>query len=283
MRFALTLVFAALSTGLAAAVTPTTTGFQSLNPDPSVLEGQTDLGRRAPAPRPAAGLPLTNAKRLQRGFPLKKPAVRRHGDAHIAKRSGTPPVSYTANIQVTETGSGSVLGYVSSSMNAFGEYSLQDGQTGALSVTFSYQPEDVSAPLDVTINNVAYDGSPTFFGGIKGFGSASSDLVSGSSNYCFLGSTVQTPSGTGPTDGANSFTDKTRIAEQIESAIWHYDPATASLTPQWFNSDSSAPATTLVYMAGEQAFGFVGDFAAFTNSYGPTAGAVVTFTVVPAV
>lgn len=93
MRFALTLVFAALSTGLVAAVTPTTTGFQSLNPDPSVLEGQTDVGRRAPAPRPAAGLPLTNAKRLQRGFPLKKPAVRRHGAAHTAKRSGTPPVS----------------------------------------------------------------------------------------------------------------------------------------------------------------------------------------------
>jgi hypothetical protein len=84
-------------------------------------------------------------------------------------------------------------------MNAFGEYSLQDGQTGALSVTFSYQPEDPSAPLDLTINNVAYEGSPTFFGGstyrspkqfqcltyisvaVKGFSSGSSDLVSGSS------------------------------------------------------------------------------------------------------
>ncbi|KAJ7853320.1 hypothetical protein B0H14DRAFT_2758557 [Mycena olivaceomarginata] len=242
MRFALTLVFAALSTGLVAAIL-------------RFLEGQTDLGRRAPAPRPAAGLPLTNAKRLQRGFPLKKPA-----------RSGTPPVSYTANIQVTQTDSGSVLGYVSSSMNAFGEYSLQDGQTGALSVTFSYQPEDPSAPLDVTINNVAYEGSPTFFGGIKGFSSGSSDLVQ---CYCFL----RQHSSKYATLPLN--VRRHPISLALIQSQWHYDPATASLTPQWINSDGSAPATTL-------AFGFVGDLAAFTNSYGP-AGAVVTFTVVPAV
>lgn len=72
---------------------------------------------------------------------------------------------------------------------------------------------------------------------------------------------------------------------------WHYDPATSSLTPQWINVDGSAPATTLVYVAGEreyhrtsldaltnsfaEAFGFIGDLAAFTNSFGPAAGVVV--------
>jgi hypothetical protein len=65
------------------------------------------------------------------------------------------------------------------------------------------------------------------------------------------------------------------------------------LTPQWINSDGSAPATTLVYIAGEreyhrtspdaftdafaEAFGFVGDLAAFTSSYGPAGAVVVSF------
>lgn len=95
MRFPITTVLATLFTGLAlVAANPTTTSRTSLNPDPSVLQGHSAVNRRAPAPRPASSLPLTNAKRLQLGLPLKKPVRRsQSGRARIAKRSGTPPVS----------------------------------------------------------------------------------------------------------------------------------------------------------------------------------------------
>lgn len=91
MRFPFTTVLATLLTSLAitAVATPTTTSIKSLNPDRSVLQGQSAVNRRAPAPRPASSLPLTNARRLQLGLPLKKP----HRKVDKVKRSGTPPTS----------------------------------------------------------------------------------------------------------------------------------------------------------------------------------------------
>ena len=145
------------------------------------------MNRRAPAPRPASSLPLTNARRLQLGLPLKKP----HRKVDKVKRSGTPPTSSVSsrnfflnksflkhipsfflfapgrincNILVNNTDSGDVLGYVSPKFNDFGEYGyFQPSQDGALSVTLSYHPRDPSSPVDIKVNN-GPDSTFPFFG-----------------------------------------------------------------------------------------------------------------------
>jgi hypothetical protein len=278
MRFPFTTVLATLFASLAivAVANPTTTSSRSLNPDPSVLQGYSPVNRRAPAPRPASSLPLTNARRLQLGLPLKKPIRRSH--APIAKRSGIPPISINCYISVTNTDSGAVLGYISPQFNDFGEYGyFQPSQAGALSVTLSYQPTDLSSPVNIIANN-SPDPTVSFFGGIVGYASSSDDLGPGNPNYNYIGGTVQVASGAQPTDGGNSFEDLTQIDEHIESAIWLYDPINSLLTPQWINSDGSSTATSLIYVSDEPLFLMTGDVSEFKSFYG--LGNSITFTAV---
>ncbi|KAF8217985.1 hypothetical protein K438DRAFT_1925249 [Mycena galopus ATCC 62051] len=248
MRFSLTTatVFATFFAGLVGA-NPTPTSHRAFNPDPSVLRNS----EYVPSPRSAPSLPLTNAKRLQLGLPLKQPTRRYTAKAAIAKRSAIPsaipPASITASILVNNA-SGSALGYLNPQLNAFGEYGyVNDSLSGALSVTFSYDPTSPSAIFDVTANN-GVDANFPFFGAIVGYASTSNDLGPGSSNYNYLGAT------------------------------WSYDPVTALLTPQWTNTNGSIVAASMLYDATNVTFLMTGDIDAFTKF--DVNATIVTFSLV---
>eukprot|EP00877_Chromochloris_zofingiensis_P003940 jgi/Chrzof1/13547/Cz08g01180.t1 len=102
-----------------------------------------------------------------------------------------------------------------------------------------------------------------FLGGIQGDDDTNvppGDLASGSYAFAYLGGTDETPVGSPPTTGGNTyneaFPDPARL---IESGIWSN---TGLLTPQWVNTDGSKPATFIV-RSGFDFFALTGDFSNF--------------------
>ncbi|KAF8217989.1 hypothetical protein K438DRAFT_1952849 [Mycena galopus ATCC 62051] len=227
---------------------------QVFHPDPSILRNS----KYVPSPRSAPSLPLTNAKRLQPGLPLKKPTRRNPAKAAIAKRSALPPVSVTTNIWFTTSELN--IAYLAPQLNDYGVYGYARSiPSAALSVTFSYDPTNPSAIFD-------------FLGAFVGNASTSNDLGPGSSNYNYLGGTVQTPAGSPPTNGGSSWEQATGDSKPIESAIasWSYDPVTTLLTPHWTNTDGSVVAPSILYVPSTSGFLITGDPAAFRAKFDPS-------------
>jgi hypothetical protein len=184
----------------------------------------------------------------------------------------------TGNIQVRNTDNNTVLGFLASHWNTFGEYdavvpSTSSVSPSALTVMFTYTP---GAPFSLTASN-GPDNTYPLVGWIVGFASTSDNLSPGSHNYAYLGGTTATPPNSRAVAGANAFTNATGIPEDIESAIWSVSP-TLALTPQWVNTDASKPATFAVTSTG--IFVVTGDTTAFQNTFGPATN--VAFTFVPA-
>ncbi|KAJ7452632.1 hypothetical protein FB451DRAFT_1409322 [Mycena latifolia] len=251
----------AVATFAAAAGTPTMRRSLSLNPPKP--EGTTPAYVYARAPAPA---PITNAKRMAMGLPPLKP--RHYGSGRAARQavSAVPPVTQTCNLLATDASTGSTVGYLSPVWNSFGEYGIfQASATGALEVSFTYSG-DSPTQLDLSATN----GPETFtyVGAVVGFASSSNDLGVASPNYAYLGGTFQVAEGPAVDDGANAFTASTSVSKAYESAVWMYDPATGALSAQWINTDGSAPATSIVYVAGDEALVLTGDVAAFRSSFG---------------
>jgi hypothetical protein len=186
----------------------------------------------------------------------------------------------TGNIQVRNTGNNTVLGFLASHWNTFGEYdavvpSTSSVSPSALTVMFTYTP---GAPFSLTATNGPNNTYP-FVGGIVGFASTSDNLSPGSPNYAYLGGTTATPPNSRAVAGANAFTNATGIPEDIESAIWSVSP-TFALTPQWVNTDASKPATFAVTSTG--IFVLTGDRTAFQNTFGAATNVAFTFVPAPA-
>ncbi|KDN34898.1 hypothetical protein RSAG8_12038, partial [Rhizoctonia solani AG-8 WAC10335] len=95
------------------------------------------------------------------------------------------------------------LGYLSSTRNSYGEYgTLQDSSSGALSVAFSASR---SNSKELSLRVVGAAANMSMFGGIIGFTTSNDNLVTGSHHYAYIGLTPQTPSGSIPLKGTNSF------------------------------------------------------------------------------
>jgi hypothetical protein len=177
----------------------------------------------------------------------------------------------TGYIEVNDTSTSSVLGYVSDTYNSFGEATTTSNPADRLLVTFNTS----SSPFAITALNGPSVSFP-YLGAIVGFSSTSDDLGAGSFNYLYLGGTVLTPSGSPPVSGGNTFSDATGIPENIESSIWSVSVGN-TLNAQWINTDLSSPTTDPFYT--EDTLGFTGDFTAFQAEFGPATP--VSFTFVP--
>ncbi|CAE6463312.1 unnamed protein product [Rhizoctonia solani] len=137
------------------------------------------------------------------------------------------------------------LQYVSFKLNEFGEYGiLTKSTTKALEVTFIHRNN--SQRMDMMVTG-GYTDTP-MLGGISGFFNEGEDLNLGSHHYTYVGLTAQTPSGSTPQTGANSFDTIKDYERKIESVIWLFDSATKQVTPQWINTDKSAPKNYLIYI-----------------------------------
>ncbi|KAF8144382.1 hypothetical protein K438DRAFT_1992843 [Mycena galopus ATCC 62051] len=270
-------VFASSSTLIVSASALTATRTRSRPLNPPLYQAHAIAERRAAAPQ--AGEYMTNAKRFSLGLPPRKPCSSRR--SYLVKRSGTPPVTVQGNILVTETDTSSVLGYLTSSFNDFGEYGyIQSSQSGAMTVSFQYElanPDPSEISITVTNPTVA---AYSLLGAVVGYSSYSDDIGLGNSNYQTIAGTIPTAPGSMPQDLDNSYDASTDEDSDIESAIWNFNPATLSLKPQWINTDGSSPTTSIIYVSGEYPMlALTGDPDMFYNDYG--VGTNVAFTFVP--
>ncbi|KDN34899.1 hypothetical protein RSAG8_12039, partial [Rhizoctonia solani AG-8 WAC10335] len=171
----------------------------------------------------------------------------------LANRTSLPPwphpnhraaeLTTTCKLQLSR--GSTPLKYISSKLNEFGEYGiLTDSATGALEVTFA--SGNSSGRVDLWV--VGADADTPTLGGISGFFNEGDDLTFGSYHYASIGLTTQTPSGSTPSIGANSFDKIQDYKQKIESAIWSFNSATKLLTPRWVNTDKSAPKNHLIYV-----------------------------------
>jgi len=237
-----------------AAATTTTSALEPFNPPASVLEGRS----RYRSISQIENRELTNAKRLAAGLPLKPPMRRWGGGSgghgpgdgpHHPQPSGTPggPGGPCTNghLEVRDH-TGSCIGYVGRDLNNYGQYGVTNEEDVKLVVSIDLQLASSSGATDIkTVNGP--DSNFPYFGGISGYTSdcGCSNINSNSKNYAYLGATSQTSPHSPPSNGGNSFTSKTRVSRQIQSAIFSYNSDTTEVTPQWVNEDSTHPDTHL--------------------------------------
>ncbi|KAI0325077.1 hypothetical protein GY45DRAFT_292141 [Cubamyces sp. BRFM 1775] len=227
---------------------------------------------------------LTNAQRLSRGLPLRKPRFKpksryTYKAPLVPRQSSVPCPQVTGTIQVLDGESGEALGYMSNVQNPFGQYAITTSTGYALEVTLH---QSCTAPEDpfeiVTLNG---NGAPglEYFGGIVGFHSTSADITPDSPNYVTIGASGSMPPGPAQ-DAPNGFTAATGIPEGVESAIWTLpdNPSgPAPLVPAWVNTDGArAQGATLVYVPNSYAVALTGDVDAFRAVYGSDVKVVVS-------
>jgi hypothetical protein len=75
-----------------------------------------------------------------------------------------------------------------------------------------------------------------FLGGVVGFANTDNNISPGSYQYSYLAGVLDTPEGPA-TANDSTYSDATGLDESSESAIWSFDPSTATLSPQWINED----------------------------------------------
>ncbi|KAK7678971.1 hypothetical protein QCA50_017914 [Cerrena zonata] len=255
--------FLALSvTALSAVATPSRTV-------PDVLPfNPLQLAARAPAPEPYL---TTNAQRMARGLPPKKPRFN-HARRLVARQSATPCVPLAGIIGVALDGAPST-GYLASALNAFGEFQYTQNLNEALEVSICFTEGPV---FDIKPTN---GGNPTypFLGAVTGFANSDSNLSPSNFNYVYLAGTTQTPAGSTPQRQANAFSAAAGVPEDVESAIWSINTATNVLSSNWVNTDGSVPAQTIRFIASSNAFAVTGSVAQFESNFGASQGAVLTF------
>ncbi|KAK7466070.1 hypothetical protein VKT23_004794 [Stygiomarasmius scandens] len=204
------------------------------------------------SPRSRIAIPqsLTNAQRLKAGLPPKAPRRFRSKDDYDSPLPGSPyppypmpsshPGSQTRGfIQVSESSTGNVIGFVGNSFVLDGEYGIilpsapreerllvnvNRGMGGAQGIRTSNSPDDKFP----------------YLGSILGFGSPSGNLGPGSFSYTYIGGTnKRTAPGSQPQALSNSFTASTGINREVESSVFTLHPDD-SVTIQWVNEDSWA-------------------------------------------
>ncbi|KAI0773025.1 hypothetical protein BD413DRAFT_310319 [Trametes elegans] len=274
-RFFLLALFAvpALTAGTPSPVPVPPTRVRRALPDSAL--NPADIAVRALAANPADARPLTNGERLARGLPPRSPRLNSHGRrrALAARQSATPCAltQATGTIRVAGT-DGNARGFVARTPNAFGEYSLTQDESAALSVVL-LRCDSNSVPFDIqAVNGIA---DYPYLGAVVGYASTDDNITPSSTNYVYIAGTSQVAHGPA-VSGPNAFTAATGTAKDFESAIWTLGDNNA-LVPQWTNTDGSVAAAQLVYTDSAQAFTLTGDVATFTANFGPTSEVAFTF------
>ncbi|KAF7316236.1 hypothetical protein MIND_00142200 [Mycena indigotica] len=172
--------------------------------------------------------------------------------------------SFTGALQAFRVADNSALGYLMHTTNNLNHVAVGTSRAAALNFQFSVTNFGPSgSQLDVTALNTPYVSNYPLFGGIVGPVSTSDDLGPGSYNYAFPQGVTHTSPGSTPQKVPNSYTGN----PSCESAIWSFDNSTRLLTPQWINTDGSAPATYITNLPGYTIV-LTGDPVAFQNTFG---------------
>ncbi|KAL7284694.1 hypothetical protein ACG7TL_001998 [Trametes sanguinea] len=215
----------------------------------------------------AIGAGLTNAQRLARGLPPRSPRLNTRRNRALAARQSATPCTFsqpTGIIRVSSANDNSLNGYISSTANSFGEYTVTTDAPQALSVAIQ-RCNSASGPFDMTALNGALSSQYPYVGLVNGFASTDDNIRAGSYNYAYIAGTTSVPAGS--------------PAEAVPNA---YSGATGSVKDaEWVNTDGSQATTQLVYSPGAGALAVVGDAAVFASNFGTATAVTLTFVPTP--
>ncbi|KAJ7275567.1 hypothetical protein B0H12DRAFT_267222 [Mycena haematopus] len=183
----------------------------------------------------------------------------------LAASSLASPVQETTSLGYLRCSSkGKVTGYLSKSLNSYGEY---------IGVSPDSDSNDVNhrmlVNLDVTANGTqsilvknAPDNDYPFLGGIGG---EEGSTIGSGGDYLLVGGTESTASGAPPSYCGNTFTDRKNTLRKCASAIWVYNSTTNAVTPQWTNDDGTVLSANIGYV--NAAFVLTGNKTEFEDTW----------------
>ncbi|KAH8818562.1 hypothetical protein DL96DRAFT_1621434 [Flagelloscypha sp. PMI_526] len=207
---------------------------------------------------------LSNAERLRRGLPLKKPVMRGLGyrDGAPATPSANVPIYRRAVIQAfsSEPGGSTMLYYVSNTPTS-GMVGLTSSIDSALIVRYD---TTLSGPYNLEIENGQDDLAVYPNLGLTFSLSPPTNTIGRSSyNYCYFTSTNPTPQGSTPVMQGSSVSS----TDASETAVFTVDPDD-NLELRWKNPDGSSPFVFVVYTSQPNHIVITGDIAAYQHIFG---------------
>ncbi|KAH8818624.1 hypothetical protein DL96DRAFT_1684281 [Flagelloscypha sp. PMI_526] len=207
---------------------------------------------------------MSNAERLRRGLPLKKPMSRSLRYRQDGPVPSNPVTIYRRGyIQILSAADDRAIGYVSSTPHSAGPAGLTSSTDSALIVRYDVGMA-LTPPYNLELTNG--QGSLASFPDIGltvGPSALSPEFGPGSFNYGFLSATNPTPKGSTPTTVGSS----TSSTLPGESAIFTVDPFD-NIQVQWINPDGSLPVTYTMYAPGPNYLTATGDINAYKDAFG---------------
>ncbi|KAJ7151550.1 hypothetical protein C8R46DRAFT_487509 [Mycena filopes] len=165
------------------------------------------------------------------------------------------------------TSQGQVTGYVSKSLNSYGEFKGVSPDTDAtdrnhrMLVTIDQAATGVQSLIVENIDND--DADYSFLGGIGWTTGVNGTTIGRDGNYVLMGGTGLTLPGAVASRCGNTFTDRTNKQRNCASAIWVYNATTNAVTPQWTNDDGTVVVGNVGYV--DAAFLITGDIKQFED------------------
>nr|QOL01168.1 putative extracellular protein CSOL_087 [Pseudococcomyxa simplex] len=222
--------------------TPPATSPEGTTPPPTTPQAST--------PAPTTPAPNTTTPASTSTFP--QPAcVNRTGYIRLL-RAASGPAEYASR----------VLG------NGGAQYVSTTTLADRLLVKFNNCSANASLPVVSLLQqntNVAAD--LPFTGAIQGRDNTSPNLAVGNYNYLYFGNTAETPPGSPPVIGDNSYIRVIPRSLTIESTLWVFAPNDTFIA-RWVNTDGSTP--TVFYWTQSGGMYMGGDQQAFFNRYPAT-------------
>jgi hypothetical protein len=229
--------------------------------------------------------PLTNAERLRRGmaplppkikakrFSLSPPGPVRppppEPSAAPPQPSGgmntDPPIIHEGIIQVADSESGKILGYVSNKLTLFGQLGVDRNYRNPIEVTFKTVRANAQ-PGSIEITN-GDSRSGKFFGAVVNEWTIGAILGKGKDVFTYLTRTGETKQGHGPMHVINAILSLLGMKLKAESSIWTADQFTGELAGFWTNPDGSVLETTVFYYKKFNALALSADPEAFAEAH----------------
>ncbi|KAJ7510358.1 hypothetical protein B0H11DRAFT_1958633 [Mycena galericulata] len=221
----------------------------------------------------------TNFERLRRGLPPLPPKRRSPTNKPGPRPSqqACAPLSRSSGYIALIKADGTAAGYISKALDSQNSYGLSASRSDALKVEFPS-----SSPFHGPINIRAMNGPDArhpYLGAVAGGGGF--QFGQGQVGYAYLAGTGASPAHSPPSSNAGTSLQSLGYNGPSESQIWTVNCKTLGLSPQWTNTDSTQPPTTIFYDPIIDSLGLTSDLDAFSAEF-PSEGAhSVTFTFVP--
>ncbi|KAJ7071376.1 hypothetical protein C8F01DRAFT_1110284 [Mycena amicta] len=176
-------------------------------------------------------------------------------------------LGYLKCTATTSSGKSKVIGYLSRTLNSYGEYKgvSPSGEKNDIAhrllVSLDLSLAESGVAQSLLVKNAPNNNYP-FLGAIAGEEGSS---IGSDGDYLLVGGTGETTTGAKPSYCGSTFTDSTNVLRKCSSAIWLLNTTTSLVTPQWTNDDGTTVLANIGYTQG--AFVLTGDTDTFENTW----------------